>query len=301
MHRSAPHAFAWLTLALCLAPGSAQAQPPLLPGQFQAHVEDGRTGLHHAPRELARFDAMFAAFVDAPGGLEALPDAALSSLASDLAAANFYYAGARVDAHAAVFAELARRGRASELEIEDVHRSLLAARRWQEASRIAADHPGVKLEAIPAHIEAGDESAPGAHYWRYDPAGDRLTRFPFTAGTGVMLVVVSHPGCQFSQRAIAALENDPALDAALPARRIFVAPSFGSLQLGRIGHWNAAHPSSPHVLVDRPQDWDFVQQWSTPQFLFLVDGKVVASVEGWPEEGQAEALRQAARQAAARR
>ena len=61
--------------------------------------------------------------------------------------------------------------------------------------------------------------------------------------------------------------------------------------------WNTAHPSSRHVLVDRPLAWTFVQNWNTPQFLFLVDGKLVEHVEGWPDDGQKVALMKAARRA----
>ena len=282
-----------IILAIGMASGPALAAAPLLPGQFQAHVENGRTEMHQAPQVLANFDALFAA----AGSVESLPDETLAKLAADAAIANFYFAGARADAHGVVFAELVRRNQVTDLQIDDYHRSLVAARRWQDAATVARENPLVPLATIPVHIEAGGDEA-GAHYWRFDPATDRLVREPLAAASGVTLVVVSHPGCHFSRDAIAAIENDPALDQALPERRIFVAPSY-NLDLDGISKWNVAHPSSRHVLVDRPLAWPFVHKWTTPQFFFLVDGEPVAWVEGWPEEGQVEALLAASRKAAA--
>lgn len=282
-----------ILLALAFAT-TAHGQPMLQPGQFQAYAEDGRHQIHHAPQALARFDALMAA----AGELASLPDDGLSGLAGDAAAANFYYGGTRVEAHAAVFAELARRKTASALEIEDMHRSLIAGRRWQQAVAFAKEHPQVPLEGLPAHIVAGDPGAPGPHYWRFDPGEDRLTREPLGVAEGVTLVVVSSPGCHFSRDAIAALEKDPGLDQALPERRVFVSLGAARLELEHLGRWNAAHPRFQHVLADRPQAWPFVRRWSTPQFLFLVDGELVAEVEGWPEEGQVEALVAASRKAA---
>lgn len=281
-------------LAIGLASGPALALPPLLPGQFQAYVEDDRYELHHAPQALVRFDAMLAA----AGPLATLPDEALYGLATDAAAANFYFAGARVDAHRSVFDELARRARPSTIQVEDMHRSLIAARRWQDAVAFAGDHPDVPLEELPVHFDDEGGDAADAHYWRIDESGARLTRTPLAMTRGVTLVVVSHPDCHFSHDALTAIEADPALDQALPKNRLFVAPAPVSLTLERIAQWNAAHPRSRHVLVDRPQAWPFVRQWSTPQFFFLVDGQLVAQVEGWPKEGRAEELMAAAREAA---
>lgn len=287
------HAFALLplVLAMAMAAGSARASTPLLPGQFQAYVEDGRMDFHRAPQALAQFDALFAA----AGEPAAIPEATLSKLANDAAIANFYYGGARVDAHAAVFSQLVLRKAATALQVEDMHRSLIAGRRWQDAAALAARHPDVPLEAMPAHVVAGEEGAPGLHYWRFDPDEDRLVRETLAMAGGVTLVVVSSPGCHFSRDAMRALENNPQLDQILPRRRLFLAPAIASLELKSLAAWNASHPQFQHVLVDRPQAWSFVRKWNTPQFFFLVDGAPVAWVEGWPEEGQVQALMEASR------
>lgn len=284
-----------IVLVFALAASGAMAETPLTPGAFAAYVEDGRHEPHHAPQALPRFDALMAA----AGEPAALPDATLARLATDAADANFYFDGARVDVHRALFAELARRGQPSDVQVEDLHRSLLAANRWPEAAALAARHPAVALEALPGQIDAGNTEAAGPHVWRHDPQRDRLQREPFVAGEGVTLVVVSHPACPFSRAAMHAIEADADLAKMLPARRMFVAPRPGGLKLDLIGRWNAAHPAFTHVLVDRREDWSFVAGWNTPRFLFLVDGRVVAEVEGWPAEGRAPALRAASRLAAA--
>ena len=283
------------TMALAFAAqGAAASARSLAPGEFADYVEDGRTRLHHAAEALPRFDALLAAVRTGEGGLAGLPLEALRKLAGDAHVANFYYAGARADAHREIIEELLRRSEASDQELADFHATLVADRRWDEARAFAARFPEITLEKIPDVIDQTTGLGAPA-YLRHDPATGHLVRESFDAGSGPLLLVVSHPGCAFSRRAMAAIAANPELDQALPARRLFLAPTFGGLKLDWISRWNADQPGFPHVLVDQPARWPQVRSWATPQFLFLVDGDVVASVEGWPGDEQAEALMAAAR------
>ena len=285
-------------MALVLLPLAIQAKAPLQPGEFQPFVEGGRSEMHFASEVLPLFDAMVAKAESAPLGLGTLDDAALLSLAADAAAANFYFPGSRPAAHSEIFGEVERRRIASELQVSDFHRTLIAARRWDDANALARRFPDMGLEALPAHFDRGDDSD-GLKAWAFDPASQTLRRHDLEIDRSLALVVVSHPECGFSRAAIRALEADAALAAALPANRHFVAPSFGGLRLESIRAWNAVHPDSRHVLVDQPLAWTFVRGWNTPQFFFLVDGRVVAHVEGWPDDGQSAVLMGAAHRARA--
>lgn len=278
----------------------ALAQATFLPGQFQTYVEDGRTEMHQAPEVLPHFDAMMAAVRSREGGIRALSDPALVDLAADASAANFYFAGARVEDHRDLFEELVRRDLAATgWIVDDYYRTLVAARQWDDAAALVNRFPDVSLEPLPTVIVAGGRPS-GAHYWVLDPNRDAMARMPLEVSEGLVLVVISHPGCGFSRAAIREMTTNPILDSALPARRIFVAPTFGGLRLDHIRKWNEANPKARHVLVDRPAEWRFVQKWSQPQFLFLVDGELVAALEGWPDSSQATVLK-AASQSAARR
>lgn len=49
------------------------------------------------------------------------------------------------------------------------------------------------------------------------------------------------------------------------------------------------------IAFDRAE-WPDFDSWSTPMFYFLCDGKLISVVEGWPSEGNKEALLKAAEQ-----
>lgn len=45
-------------------------------------------------------------------------------------------------------------------------------------------------------------------------------------------------------------------------------------------------PRLPIAFSARREDWPFVDDWSSPTFYFLRQGKLVAKVTGWPKEGR---------------
>jgi len=288
-----------LLLLLVLVQAAAAVESPrapaMAPGAFADYVEDGRSGLHHAADTLPRFDALMASLREA--GLASLTTEALHQLAWDAHVANFYYAGARPDAHRDVVDELLRRSAATDDELGDFHDALVAARRWDEARAFALRFPDLPLDPVPV-IEDRVTEGEAPAYMRVEAATGTLLRETFDPGQGPMLLVISHPGCAFSRRAMAAIAADPALNQALPTRRLFLAPTFGGLKLDWVTQWNADQPDFPHVLVDQPARWPQVPSWGTPSFLFLVDGELVETVTGWPGDEQAEALMAAAQRAA---
>lgn len=291
-----------LILALMASgePGASfadEVSAAMAPGEFAAYVEDGRTRFDQAKSALPRFDALMEHVRQQPGGLRGLPLEALRSLAMDAHVANFYFAGARPDAHRDIVEELLDRSAASEQDLVDFHGALVAARRWDEARDFARRFPEAPMETLPG-VRMGDGLQHGPYYLRPLPAENVVVRESLGAGKGLSLVVVSHPDCGYSRAAMAAIEANPALGDALPANRLYLAPTFGKLRFARVAQWNARHPAFSHVLVDRPADWTFVSNWATPQFLFLRDGKVVEAVTGWPGEAQIELLTAAARRAA---
>ena len=109
------------------------------------------------------------------------------------------------------------------------------------------------------------------------------------------MVVISHPLCHFSRNAMAAIEADPALSKAM-ARSLWLAPVDRKLNLEVIRQWNGEHPEHPMVIAFDRAEWPDFDSWSTPMFYFLRDGKLVSVVEGWPSEGNKEALLKAAEQ-----
>lgn len=105
-----------------------------------------------------------------------LDDRRLIELAAAAAAVNFYHPGSRVDAHEMVFDALVSRRLAGPLEVEDLHRTYVSARRWQDARRLAERFPQVKLESVPSEIYAGPERPGSPSVWKITPGQDALRR-----------------------------------------------------------------------------------------------------------------------------
>jgi hypothetical protein len=242
---------------------------------------------------VARFDALFAA-ARPDDGFAAADDATLAALATAAADLNFYFLTDRVDAHRALFEALSKRGPITDVQVADLHRTLVGARRWDEARALAALHPDVDgLPPVPTRVI--DEGARDRMVWAIEDGGRTFRAQDVDLSEGAVLLVISHPQCGFSNRALRAIEHEEALEAALPARRVVVAPPFGDPGAAAIARWNQDHPRHRHVLANHPDAWrDLLSRWNTPQFLFLLDGEIVETVEGWPSEGRREALHAAA-------
>jgi hypothetical protein len=54
-----------------------------------------------------------------------------------------------------------------------------------------------------------------------------------------------------------------------------------------------AHPIAPIALAGSRAAWPEVMNWRTPTFLFFRSGHLVQQVTGWPQDGNASALKQA--------
>lgn len=282
-----------LTLGLAAFP-PAQAQEGVPSSEFYRFVHDGRTEMRFASLVLEAFDETLAKAIAQSGAIENLANEDLRVLAGDAAIANFYFPGSReaVHSHSRLFAELERRGIATGLEVDDYFRTLVAARRWSAARALAERFPELELERLPTTIQYDGAAAEPA-YWVVDRRSDAITRKRLDL-TGLVLVLISHPGCGFARAALARMKEDRVLRSALPERVLFIAPTFGGLGLDSIRRWNILRPDAPHHLVDKPLAWTFVERWNTPQFLFLFNGQRVAALEGWPGEDQASRLQETA-------
>lgn len=194
-----------------------------------------------------------------------------------------------------LLAELRRRGAPSPDDHATLRKILLQNGRLDEVAADRAAHPAAGEAAIPARISMGQPPRTGeARYWRWDARGTTLVEQAVDLAHGTHLVIDASPGCQFCAKAVVDIGRDPALmrlfDGALWITRPEqdLAPAYWA-------HWNDAHPAHPMVLVLDAQGWDVPPQWSTPQFRFFRDGKVVASLLGWTATSRA-ALLQAGRE-----
>ena len=174
----------------------------------------------------------------------------------------------------------------------DLYRGWVVTRRFEQANALARAHPALQLPVLPPVPMAGSAAAGQVVVWR--PADDAETLSAQTVDLDVptRVVVLSHPRCGFSQRAIAAIEADPALSARLHDA-LWLAPPNGSLDLADVQAWNRVHPGARLSYAVAMHDWPQFDSWATPVFYFMREGRVVATVTGWPKEGRARELHQA--------
>jgi hypothetical protein len=141
-------------------------------------------------------------------------------------------------------------------------------------SRRDTPYPRVEPLAVPA---------PGGtvRYWRWDTVDNALREQALDLAHGAHVVVVASAGCHFCAAAATALAQDPALGPAFRAHATWIARPDSSFDRDVVRRWDDAHPQSPIALVFDLAGWPHPQEWSTPTFFFVRDGRVVRTEPGW--------------------
>lgn len=279
-------------------PPDATAPSPATRG-FDAvwRAERATKGLPDAARARAigeEYDARLGPV--ARGGLASLGHADLDLLHRAAHTTAFHtLSAAHLGAVRATLDELERRGLAAKRHVIHAHELLIKARRLDEATALAARHPSLALEAVPALRQAGPavRGRPGA--WSVDSREDALVRRSIDPGAPAHVVVVSHPLCHFSRAAMEAVGAAPALTGALRGHATYLAPQDGSFHLDVLRAWDQAHPDQAIAIALDRVEWPWVDSWETPTFYFLEGGAVVAKVSGWPSGGRLAELEEGAR------
>jgi hypothetical protein len=202
---------------------------------------------------------------------------------------------ARARTMARLLDALQQRGCATDRDYARLYETYVGARMFDDARALAIRHPLPTSEALPAIREAEAIPLGLPSEWAIDPADRALIHRRVRLDENAQLVVVSHPTCHFSQQAVADIEQEPDLRAAVVAHGTWLAPQSNHLDIDVIGDWNRRHPGLEIALVVRSDDWPMLDSWDTPTFYVLEHGKVVAKVEGWPKEGRRNELRAAMR------
>lgn len=180
-------------------------------------------------------------------------------------------------------------GVANKEDREAMFKALIGLRRFEDAREYLAKYPDLAVESpVPAVLEA-DARASGPMAYAIADKGTTLAPMPYDLGSGTRLVVITHPLCAFSRRAMEALAGDDGLSSLL-GPIIWLTPVDQTLNLSTLSEWNEAHPQMPMVIAKSRADWPFVDQWATPVFYVLKDGALTGKLVGWPAEGNRQAL-----------
>lgn len=187
-----------------------------------------------------------------------------------------------------VFEALEARGALSSFERETQYRLLIALRHFDSAKSFAQHHTRQVFEKIPAITERPGCCISSRAQMFAVANRDRLLRLPAPSAS---IVVVAHPLCHFTQDAIHAIEDDAPLAAALQKSWLWIAPQGGTLALDAFEQWNRQHPRAELNIAYRQSEWPMPAIWETPTFYFFRNGRIVATVRGWPANGHLQELR----------
>ncbi len=193
---------------------------------------------------------------------------------------------------ALVYAELRRRGIDTRRYFDArMLGQLLEARKYEEARVFVAGKPHLAATVIPNVRDPLGPAFRGRSVYRYDAASRSLTREALPRAAGPELVMVVNAGCGFSARALAALQEDPAMRARMQeAGLVLIIPPRSPIPFDFVDEWNRANPTIPMGIPYSVQEWQAVDVADVPRFFVLKEGKVVGQVTGWPLEGNKAAL-----------
>lgn len=184
--------------------------------------------------------------------------------------------------------ELERRKIATDVQRTSFFRALIGLRQFDAARDYLTSNPGLQVEAVPDIQSPGEDSGSPVVYV-VGKAGRSLQTRYVDIDKGTRLVVVAHPSCAFSRRAMEDLEGDKELRPVL-RHVLWLAPVDQHLHLDEVSDWNLNHPLTPVVIARRLSDWPVFNDWATPHFYLLRNGKLVGEFAGWPKKGNREKL-----------
>jgi hypothetical protein len=188
-----------------------------------------------------------------------------------------------------VFLKIAARGTPPTWQLRQMRASYVLAREFDKARGLEKSLPAGSFDSLPEIV--GAPRGTGPRIYRIEHGGN-IFRVDRAALEGARIVIVAHPLCGFSRKAMAAIEADHRLMAAMADRTILVAAPKGALEVSEFLRWNRSHPSFPMHPIHAVSDWPGVDDWgSTPIFYFMRDGKLVDKLYGWQTAESKEGLR----------
>lgn len=185
----------------------------------------------------------------------------------------------------AAHARLARTGDATRAHTQNVEQLLIVTGRLDHARAFAERHRAQGLVPLPPIVDVSD----GATHTALVRNGDSIERRPVDT-TGLRIVAVIGTGCSKSQQAAVDIPGDALLGPIARDRGIWITETSAIATIDRVDRWNVDFPSAPLVIADDTAAWSVPQWNSVPQFHVMRDGVLVETVDGWPPEGQRDAL-----------
>lgn len=193
------------------------------------------------------------------------------------------------------FEQLRMRGKSNKFSAGMMYRAYILSRRFEKARALAKLHDLDIGQTQPTYTSLVTPDYRGRSLLEASGSGSKLSRVPFNLPKDGYIVVVSHPMCHFSRRAMAAIEEDEQLRALFGRNVTWLAPVDGLLNFDAVQSWNATYPRYHVSIAFSREDWPEIDYWGTPTFYFFGKDGLSEKIVGWPEEGRRADLLDAAR------
>lgn len=244
--------------------------------------ESGLSRQDFAPL-LQEFDRRFGQDLK-PHNLKALSDSDLVVMFDSLSSVAFVSLDVKlIGQQRQVFDELQRRGIDTRRDINgQVLQNMIRLREFNQAREFIAAHPDLQDTKIPNVDDPLGSDYQGRSVFAYDAETNTLRRQALSFENGKQLIMVVNSGCEFSKRALAAIDEDVVLAKAVrQAKLVIVTPPSAAPPLFLISNWNAKHPDQTiRVAADRTE-WHEIDKPGVPMFYIYEDGKISKIIEGW--------------------
>lgn len=193
--------------------------------------------------------------------------------------------GSRIPTLISVNASLEARGLLTRRHVAALYEALLAANRFDDAARLRERYRQFALVPFPQVVEPRPVAAGSPSLLVLNDDGSQLSREPYLHQRGPSIIVISSPYCHFSRDAVRDLEGDSALASLFRKHSTWIAPRDATVNGPALAAWNRAHPLGRVSIAYDQRAWP-LEEWNTPTFYFLLDGRPVRVVSGWPAGGR---------------
>lgn len=272
----------WTGGLLLLASAGVSAAPTPLADRLLAIDEDARAVplAERVQRLQAAYQADPLASMLAES-CQAVPAERVEDAFAATQLVNFYAPDAqRLDQMQCLLPRLRGQGDAEKARADELHRALIAQRRFAQANALRAD-AGLDAKVLP---EITGDMVAARQVLVLSDADHAVRRTLPQQGWQVVALV--HPYCGFSQRALAAITTDPAFAGLRPHLQLVV-PNDQSWPSQQMLDWNRAHPDLPMQPLQPGPAWTALRTGQTPTFHLLKDGELTTTALGWENDGQA--------------
>lgn len=195
--------------------------------------------------------------------------------------------------------ELARRKLDSENNYDDLYSTLVSQRKFDDARLLSKQRSTQAFKPLPVYrdLTKSTDHGPSVLALSEGPQGLEMSRTVVDlTDPATQIIVVSHPLCHPSSRAVHAIQSDPVLSQAFVSHARWITPQDGNANFDVLARWNKQNPAFSMSPAYRQDDWPMLDIWATPVFYFLQNGKVVKTVSGWSEQGNRRELEEGLRQ-----